>query len=398
MSISERFAELENTRRTLAEVNADPSDLVIEHILSATEAVVKGRRTLLAGTNNYLGLTFEAGGLEAASRALHEQGNGTTGSRMANGTFSGHLALEQAFAEFYEYPAAMIFSTGYQANLGVLAGLVRNGDKVLIDAHSHASIYDGCRLSGAEFFPFRHNDAGDLRKRLRRLGENAQGALVVAEGLYSMLGDTAPLAELMAVVEEYGAYLMVDEAHSLGIYGERGLGIVEAAGILDRVDFITGTFSKSLGSVGGFCVSRHPELNLLRYGSRPYIFTASSSPSAIAAAHWALQQIRTRPELRKQLWANVDQLYQGLLQLDCRLGAAPSPVVAIRVESLAEVLRMWNALLEYGVYVNLVLPPASPEGVPLLRCSISAAHSSEQIDTIVSAFAAALPKQNTALG
>lgn len=386
MSISKRFAELAHIRDALGAADADPSRVVMEKLLSATEAMIAGKRTILAGTNNYLGLTFEQGILDAACDALHEQGSGTTGSRMANGSFSSHVALEQEFADFYDVPAAMIFSTGYQANLGLLMGLVRAGDKVVLDAHSHASIYDGCRISGADFFTFRHNDPDDLRKRLGRLGADAEGSLVITEGLYSMLGDTAPLAELCAVAKEFGAYFMVDEAHSLGVYGEKGLGVAEQAGILDEVDFITGTFSKSLGSLGGFCVSRHEELNLLRYGSRPYIFTASSSPANIAAAHWALKAIRSRPEIKERLWANVDRLYTGLSDLGCKLASPPSPVVAVRVESHDEAARIWNELLASGVYVNLVVPPASPDGASLLRCSMSAGHSFEQIDAIVAAF------------
>lgn len=386
MSIAKRFAELARIRDALGAADADPSRVVMEKLLSATEAMIAGRRTILAGTNNYLGLTFEPGILDAACDALHEQGSGTTGSRMANGSFSSHVALEEEFADFYGVPAAMIFSTGYQANLGLLMGLVRAGDKVVLDAHSHASIYDGCRISGADFFTFRHNDPDDLRKRLGRLGADAEGSLVVTEGLYSMLGDTAPLAALCAVAKEFGAYFMVDEAHSLGVYGEKGLGVAEQAGILDEVDFITGTFSKSLGSLGGFCVSRHEELNLLRYGSRPYIFTASSSPANIAAAHWALKAIRTRPEIKQRLWANVDRLYTGLSDLGCKLASPPSPVVAVRVASHDEAARIWNELLASGVYVNLVVPPASPDGASLLRCSMSAGHSFEQIDAIVAAF------------
>jgi len=214
---------------------------------------------------------------------MHEQGTGTTGSRMANGSFFSHAALEEEFATFYGMPSAMLFSTGYQTNLGLLMGLLRPGDKVVLDAHSHACIYDGCRISGADFFAFKHNDAGDLRKRLRRMGPDAEGALVIAEGLYSMLGDTAPLAELCAVAKEYGAWFMVDEAHSFGIYGETGRGLCEEAGILDQVDFITGTFSKSLASLGAFCVSRHPDDAASALRQPPYIFSASSSPANIAA-------------------------------------------------------------------------------------------------------------------
>ena len=386
MSISDRFTDLAHIRDSLGGLDADPSRVVMEEIISPTEARIAGRPTILVGTNNYLGLTFEPEVLDAACDAMRAQGSGTTGSRMANGSFHSHAALEAAFAEFYDMPAAMLFSTGYQTNLGLLMGLLRPGDKVVLDAHSHACIYDGCRISGADFFAFKHNDAGDLRKRLRRMGPDAEGALVIAEGLYSMWGDTAPLAEICAVADEFGAWLMVDEAHSFGIYGETGRGLCEAAGILDRVDFITGTFSKSLASLGGFAVSRHPEMRLLRYGSRPYIFSASSSPANIAAAHAALRAVRERPELRARLWANAHRLHDGLRGLGYRLASGPSPVIAVQVPSHEEAARMWNALLEAGIYVNLVVPPAAPDGASLLRCSLSAGHSFDQIDAIVAAF------------
>lgn len=395
MSISDRFAELAHLRDALGAEEADPTRIVMERILSSTEAMIGNRPTILVGTNNYLGLTFDPAVLEAASAALHEQGSGTTGSRMANGSFACHAALERAFADFYGVPSAMVFSTGYQTNLGLLMGILRPGDKVVLDSHSHACIYDGCRISGADFLAFRHNDPEDLRKRLRRLGDEAKGALVIAEGLYSMLGDTAPLAELCAIAKEYGAWFMVDEAHSFGVYGERGLGLCEEAGILDQVDFITGTFSKSLASLGGFCVSRHPELQLLRYGSRPYIFTASPSPASIGAAAAALEAVRTRPELKANLWANATRLHDGLSAAGYELAAPVSPVIAVRVPSREEGARIWNALMEHGVYVNLVLPPAAPEGAALLRCSLSAAHSFDQIDAIIAAFKTVAPEAAT---
>ena len=397
MSISDRFTELAQVRDTLQGIAADPSRVVMEKILSPTEAVIAGRPTVLAGTNNYLGLTFDPAIQDGATAAMLEQGSGTTGSRMANGSFHSHAALEQAFADFYGYPSAMLFSTGYQTNLGLLMGLLRPGDKVLLDAHSHACIYDGCRISGADYFTFKHNDPDDLRKRLRRLGSGAEGALVIAEGLYSMWGDTAPLGALCAVAREYGAWIMVDEAHSFGIYGETGCGVCEVEGILDEVDFITGTFSKSLASLGGFCVSRHPEMRLLRYGSRPYIFSASSSPASIAAAHVALDAVRGRPELKARLWANAQRLHAGLRGRGFTLAAAPGPVIAVQVSAHEDAVRIWNALLEAGIYVNLVIPPAAPDGASLLRCSLSAAHDFDQIDRIIAAFDAVRDPADQAL-
>jgi 8-amino-7-oxononanoate synthase len=308
---------------------------------------------------------------------------------MANGTFSGHVALEKELAEYFGRQGAIVFSTGYIANLAMLSTLVGPGEVILLDADCHASIYDGCRLGSAEIIRFRHNDAADLEKRLRRLESRNTNVLVVAEGLYSMLGDRAPLADIVAVKQKYGAYLMVDEAHSLGVLGDNGRGLAEEAGVEDGVDFVVGTFSKSLGAIGGFCVSNHPELDLVRYASRPYIFTASSSPSIIASTRQALKIMSTRPELRRQLWEHANLLYQHLQDLDFNVGPEPSPIVAVRLADKAEAFALWSEMLEHGVYVNLVLPPATPDGNCLLRCSVSAAHTEEQMAHICKAFTAA---------
>jgi 8-amino-7-oxononanoate synthase len=388
MTIFDKFQPLAETRQQLEQTASDFFNVVVEEIISGTEAVVNGRRMVLAGSNNYLGLSFDPDCIDAACQAAREEGTGTTGSRMANGTFSGHLALEKELAEYFGCQGSIVFSTGYIANLAMLSTLVGPGEVILLDADCHASIYDGCRLGGAEVIRFRHNDPQDLEKRLGRLEKRNTTVLVVAEGLYSMLGDRAPLAEIVAVKQKHGAYLMVDEAHSLGVLGENGRGLAEEAGVEDGVDFVVGTFSKSLGAIGGFCVSNHPELNLVRYASRPYVFTASSSPSIIASTRKALNILQTRPELRQQLWNNANRLYQGLQQMDFDLGPEPSPIVAVRQTQMEAALAKWNGLLEQGIYVNLVLPPATPDGGALLRCSVSAAHTPEQIDQICEAFAA----------
>jgi 8-amino-7-oxononanoate synthase len=305
---------------------------------------------------------------------------------MANGTFSGHVALEKELAEYFGRQGAIVFSTGYIANLAILSTMVGPGEVILLDADCHASIYDGCRLGGAEVIRFRHNDVEDLEKRLRRLEKRNTNVLVVVEGLYSMLGDRAPLADIVAVKQKYGAYLMVDEAHSLGVLGDNGRGLAEEAGVEEGVDFVVGTFSKSLGAIGGFCVSNHSELDLVRYASRPYVFTASSSPSIIASTRQALKIMSTRPELRRQLWENANMLYQHLQSLELQVGPEISPIVAVRYDKKEEALALWSGLLERGVYVNLVLPPATPDGNSLLRCSVSAAHTEEQMAHICKAF------------
>jgi len=389
MALLEKFAAAAAIREQLQAGGHDPTQVVIEHIISPTEGLVEGRHTILAGTNNYLGLTFDPACVEAGRNAIREQGTGTTGSRMANGSFATHAALEQDLADFYQVPYGMVFSTGYAANLGTLAALLKKGDAVLLDADAHASLYDGCQMSGADIFRFRHNDLVSLEKRLQRLGERAQNCLIITEGLYSVMGDCAPLVEIVKLKQQYGALLLVDEAHSLGVYGDRGCGVAEAQGIMDQVDFFVGTFSKSLGAMGGFCVSPHAEMELIRYVSRPFIFTASSSPSIIASTHEALRQLKARPELRETLWRNARRLYEGFKAHGFEVGPELSPVIAVRLGGKELALSFWNRLLENGVYTNLMIPPASPDQHSYIRCSVSAAHTEQQVEQIIEVFVGA---------
>lgn len=388
MTLLDKFKPLQEARDRLKASGIDPFGVTVEKVLSPTEAMVNGRHVILAGTNNYLGLTFHPDCIAAATEALREAGCGTTGSRMANGNYADHQALEREFAEFYRKPYGVVFSTGYLANLALLSTLPGADDVILLDADCHASIYDGCRMSQAEVIRFRHNDVEDLKKRLSRLKERATRTLIVVEGIYSMRGDMAPLREIVALKQEHGAYLLVDEAHSLGVLGEHGRGLVEAEGVEDQVDFIVGTFSKSLGGIGGYCVSSHRELDTLRYAARPYIFTASSSPASIASTRVALRLLRDGKELREKLWRNARRFYEGLKSLGLKLGPQLSPVIAIMLgESREQALMVWHELLRRGVYVNLVMPPATPDQRCLLRCSMSAAHQDEQIDRLLAAFA-----------
>jgi 8-amino-7-oxononanoate synthase len=358
----------------------------VDEVHSATEATIAGRRVILAGTNNYLGLTFDAGCRAAAIAAIEAQGTGTTGSRMASGNYAGHRALERALADAYGWPAAIVFSTGYQANLGMLAALAGAGDFLLVDADSHASIYDGCRLSAATTLRFRHNDPDNLERRLERLGGDARRALVVVEALYSTLGDQAPLREIAAITRRHGAWLLVDEAHSFGAFGARGLGRCEEQGLMEDVDFVVGTFSKSLAGIGGFCVSRHEELELLRLASRPYIFTAAGPPAVIAATRQALARVLEGKNLRETLWRHVERLYAELRRLRYRLGSpAAGPVAALIFDEREAAIEHWQGLLDAGVYTNLMIPPAAPSGLNIVRISLSAAHSDEQISRIVGA-------------
>jgi 8-amino-7-oxononanoate synthase len=387
MSLFDKFRPFEELKQRFESDGMLPFGAVTEKILSPTKAIVNGQEVILAGTNNYLGLTFDAEAIAASQAAVKENGTGTTGSRMANGTFADHIRLEQELAEFFGTRAAIVFTTGFSATMGISATLAGPGDVILLDADSHASIYDGVRLSGADIIRFRHNDPADLEKRLRRLTNHDGNTLIIVEGIYSMLGDVAPLADIAALKREFGAWLMVDEAHSMGVMGKLGRGAAEAAGIEADTDFIVGTFSKSLGSIGGYCVSNHEQLDLLRFATRSYIFTASASPSVIASTRVTLRLMRERPELQQRLWKNAERLYSELQQMGFTVGPQVSPVIAVRSTNSDKVIHWWEALFAQGVFVNLVIPPASPAGDSLLRCSISAAHSDAEVEQIVAAYA-----------
>jgi 8-amino-7-oxononanoate synthase len=372
-------------RIALFDGGATPFDTVIDQVCGPTEVIIGGRRTLMCGSNNYLGMSFHPSVVAAARDAIDREGAGTTGSRAANGTFAAHRRLEEAFTDLYGMRHAMIFTTGYQANLGVISGLCSADDVVLLDMESHASIYDGARLSGARVFAFRHNSASDLARKIARQPDGGR-CLVVVEGLYSISGDVAPLIDIVAVCRETGAYLMVDEAHAFGAYGARGLGCAEAQGVVDDIDFIVGTFSKALGGVGGFCVSNHGALKLLHFAARPYVFSASGSPGNIAGVEAALAILASDAGLRPRLWENVRRVRAGLSRVGFAISPTESPIVSIGIGAAERTVAMWQALLEAGLYTNIVLPPACGPDACVLRTSYSAAHTPEQIDRALAIF------------
>lgn len=387
-SLNAKFADIRAGIDALSAMGRNPFDIRFEKILSPTMALLDGRPTLLLGTNNYLGLTFDADCVAESARALQELGTGTTGSRIANGTYSDHALLERRLAQFYGKRSAMIFTTGYQANLGLISTLAARGDHLLIDADSHASIYDASRLGAAEVTRFRHNDPEDLARRLRRLEGRPGDRIIVTEGIYSMLGDTAPLREIVAVKREAGACLIVDEAHSLGIMGEHGRGLCEATGVEADVDFVVGTFSKSLGAIGGFAVSDLPGFDLLRLVCRPYMFTASLPPAVIASVTASLARIRSDNSLGKRVLSRSRRLYFGLARAGFELGPEPNPIIAVKMPDRETAVRFWNRLVDEGLYVNLALPPATPGSLSLIRSSVSSAHTEAQIDRAVSIMSA----------
>lgn len=368
----------------------DPFNLVMEEVLSPTRAICNGRDTILLGTYNYMGMTFDPDVVEAGNQAMRDYGTGTTGSRVLNGTYQGHKECEDALKDFYAMDHAMVFSTGYLANLGIISTIAGKGDYIILDIDSHASIWDGCAMGNAEVVPFKHNDVEAMEKRLKRVPEGA-GKLVILEGVYSMLGDVAPLKEMVAIAKRYGAMVLVDEAHSMGFIGENGRGVCEAAGVIDDCDFIIGTFSKSVGTVGGFCVSNHPKFEIMRLVCRPYVFTASLPPSVVATAATSIRKLMHGSNKRAHLWENSRRLHAGLTDLGFELGTSSpeSAIIAVIMPDLERGAMMWEALLKEGLYVNLARPPATPANMTLLRCSLCAEHSAEEVETILKMFEAA---------
>jgi 7-keto-8-aminopelargonate synthetase-like enzyme len=371
--------------------------LTNEKMLSATRAIIRGKETILAGTNNYMGITFDPDCIKAGQQALSDFGTGTTGSRIANGSYALHAELERELARFLNRDHCIVFTTGYQANLGMMSGLAGPKDTIYLDADSHSSIYDGCTLSGAKLVRFRHNDVADLEKRIARSEGEGGGRLVVVEGIYSMLGDRAPIKEFVDLKKRVGFQILADEAHSFGVLGPHGRGLADEAGVEEDVDFIVGTFSKSVGAIGGFGAGNHPMFEALRIGMRPYMFTASASPSSVATSLAAVRKLAAEPERRERLRANSARLHAGFKSLGLELGCPDvSPVVAVRCADEVSTIRMWNALLEAGVYVNIALPPGTPNRLCLLRCSVSAAHSDAEIDTIIALFGKVVAQRQAA--
>jgi 8-amino-7-oxononanoate synthase len=383
-----KFDRLIGERQALLESGViDPFAIVMDEVRSPTEAVISGRETILLGTYNYMGMTFDPDVIAAGHAALDAFGSGTNGSRMLNGTFRDHMEAEKALRDFYGMSGAIVFSTGYMANLGMISTLAAKGEYVILDADSHASIYDGCAQGNAEIVRFRHNSVEDLDKRLGRLPKEP-GKLVVLEGVYSMLGDVAPLKEMVAVARKHGAMVLSDEAHSMGFYGPNGRGVYEAQGLEGQVDFVVGTFSKSVGTVGGFCVSNHPKFEAIRLACRPYIFTASLPPSVVATAAASIRKLATAHDKRERLWSNARALHGGLKAKGFRLGTdtPDSAIVAVILDDQMQAVAMWQALLEAGLYVNMARPPATPAGTFLLRCSLCAEHTPDQIARVLAMF------------
>ncbi|MEO1028405.1 MAG: aminotransferase class I/II-fold pyridoxal phosphate-dependent enzyme [Pseudomonadota bacterium] len=386
MKLFEKYIPTAKRMEKAYAIGRSPVGVEFEQILSPTRGIVEGKEVLLVGTNNYLGLTFDEKCMAAAKQAVDHHGTGTTGSRQANGNYAEHVKLEKSISEFLGMASTIVNATGYQTNLAAISGLAGDGDQIFIDADSHACIYDACRLSTASTIRFKHNDPESLDKRLRRSPNPDGGQLVVIEGMYSMFGDLAPIDEFVEVAHSHGAMIYVDEAHSFGSFGPTGRGLSEQQGVLDKVDFYSATFSKSLAAIGGFCSSKHPQFEFVRM-SRPYMFTASPSPSSIYSAQAALDRIKEGRGIHENLWARSRQLHAGLKDLGYELAADAAPVIAVLRPDEETAIREWNMLLDRGVYCNFSGPPATPAGISLLRLSLSAAHTKEEIDQVLAVFA-----------
>jgi len=351
-----------------------------------TVVVIEGRKRIMLGSNNYLGLTHHPKVLEAATRALHRYGSGCTGSRFLNGSLDLHVQLERALAEFLGKEDCIVFSTGYGANLGLISGLVSRGDIVFLDKLDHACIVDGAKLSYGTTERFNHQDLVQLERKLEK-HPATPGKLVVVDGVYSMEGDIAELPGLAALCRRHGAALAVDDAHSLGVLGPRGDGTAAHFGMTPEVDIIAGTFSKSLASVGGFLAGSERVINYLRHHSRPFIFTAALPPANTAGVLAALEVMQREPERRDRLWHNARRLQEGLRGLGFDIGPTATPIVPVLIGPLDRTMIMWRKLFDLGVFTNPVVPPAVPPSQCRLRTSVMATHTDEQIDFCLDAFA-----------
>lgn len=360
-----------------------------------TEVIMEGKRRIMLGSNNYLGLTAAPEVVAAAEAALAEYGTGCSGSRFLNGTLRLHLELERELADFVHMDGAVTFSTGFQSNLGIISALVGRGDYVVCDRENHASIYDGCRLSFGKMLRYRHANMDDLETKLRAVPESA-GCLIVTDGVFSMGGDIAKLPEICELASKYGARVMVDDAHGLGVIGEGGRGTASHFGLEDRVDVIMGTFSKSLASLGGYMAASETVCDYVRHNSRPFIFSASIPPSACAAALAALRLLREHPELPQRLHSLASYARAGLKARGLRIIESETPIIPIYTYEMERTLVSAKRLYDAGVYVNPVLPPAAAPGECLLRMSCMATHTEALLDEAMDIIAEVLGKDENA--
>lgn len=351
-----------------------------------TEVVVEGHRKIMVGSNNYLGMTHHPKVLSAAKEALDRYGSGCTGSRFLNGTLDLHERLEAELADFLGKEDSLVFSTGFQTNLGVIGTLVGRNEHIFSDRLNHASIVDGTRLSFGVTHRYNHSDMEDLERQLKQAPE-AAGKMIITDGIFSMEGDIAVLPAITSLAEVYGAKVVVDDAHAFGVLGARGAGTAEHFGLVDEVDLIVSTFSKSLASIGGVVAGPEAVIHYLKHHARPLIFSASMPPSAVATVLAALDVLRSEPERVERLWHNTRRMQEGLVDLGYDIGGSETPVVPVVIGELDRMLVFWKELFDAGVFTNPVTPPAVPEDSCRLRISLMATHTDDQVEQVLHAFA-----------
>lgn len=359
----------------------------IQESAGGTNVVIDGRRLVMAGSNNYLGLTHDPRVIEAARKALGTFGTGCTGSRFLNGTLRIHEEMEERLAAFLGKEACITSGTGFQTNVGLLGALCGREDVIFGDRDNHASIIDGCRLSFAKLYKYRHNDMADLERLLStvRVPDDG-GRLIIADGVFSMLGDLAPLPEMVALAQRYEARTVVDDAHGLGVLGAGGRGTCEHFGVLDSVDIIVGTFSKSFACLGGFIAGPGPVIDALKHTTRSVIFSASMTPSSVATVLACLDIVESEPERRARLWSHVERMKAGLEAMGLDVVAGGSPILSVVTGDERTTMEANRLLFDHGVFVNAVIPPAAPTGQSLLRTSYMATHTEADLDRILEAF------------
>ncbi len=350
-----------------------------------TDVVIDGRHIIMVGSNSYLGLTSDPRVKKAAIEAIKKYGSGCAGSRFLNGTLDIHVELEQSLADFMGKEAALVYSTGFQTNLGVISALVGKGDHVIIDRQDHASILEGCRLAYGMTRRYHHNDMEDLERILAGLPKDS-GKLVIVDGVFSMEGDLANLPDIVRLAREYDARIMVDDAHGIGVMGEHGRGSAEHFGVEEDIDLIMGTFSKTFASLGGFVAGKESVIHYLKHVSRSLMFSASITPGNAAAVRAALEIVKNEPQLRHRLWEITHKMKKGFNDMGFNTGKSETPIIPVYVGDDARTFNMCMSLHREGVFVNPVISPAVPPGQALIRASFMANHTDEQLDYVLKAF------------
>ncbi|MFH1174823.1 MAG: aminotransferase class I/II-fold pyridoxal phosphate-dependent enzyme [archaeon] len=377
-------SKIVNSEKVIRALDIYPFFIPLQSETDST-VMIDGKKKIMLGSNNYAGLTNDPRVKEAAIRAIEKYGSGCTGSRLMNGTLDIHIELEEKLAKAMQKEAALVYSTGFQTNLGTISTLVGRDDCVIIDRADHASIVDACRLSFGDVLRFKHNDMDDLERMLTS-GKKYKGRLVVVDGIFSMEGDIAKLPEIVSLCRQYDVQLMVDDAHSIGVLGKNGMGTAEHFNLVDNVDIIMGTFSKSFASIGGFIAAKKHVVDYVKHTSRAFLFSASIPPAAAATALTTLDIIQNEPERRTRLWEITQYMKKAFTDMGYDTGMSASPIIPVIIGEDIATFTFWKAIYEKGVFTNPVISPAVPEGTARLRTSYMATHKDDELNRALEIF------------